>query len=354
MTEPMNKKQISENQTIDSNTKITTTEMHTAGEPLRIIETGFPPVEGENILDKMKYAKLHLDAYRKFLMYEPRGHFDMYGAILVKPNVPSADIGVLFMHNEGFSTMCGHAVIALGRYAVDKGYVKTITCPETQVNIQCPCGLVKTYVSYNNGRSGAVRFHSVPAFIHSRDIQVDVPKFGTITLDVSYGGAFYAILPASRLGLDLHKSKFRELVSAATCITETVKQEEIIHPESPALSFLYGTILTDDMIPEKNGEIKTANICVFADGEVDRSPTGSGVTARIALMLGKGQIKMNEKVSFISSTTQGEFTGCPIEAVNIGDQAAVCVEVAGEAFYCGQSTFIYEKGDALGKGFLLH
>ncbi|GAB1598316.1 trans-L-3-hydroxyproline dehydratase-like [Argonauta hians] len=340
---------------VDSNTKITTTEMHTAGEPLRIVEAGFPDIEGKTILDKREYVKEYLDDYRKFLMYEPRGHYDMYGAVLVKPDIPSAHIAVLFMHNEGLSTMCGHAVIALGRYAVDNGYVKTKTSPETEVNIQCPCGLVKTFVSYNNGLSGCVRFHSVPAFIHSKDIQIDVPKFGRIILDVSYGGAFYAILLASRLGLDLSKSKLQELIAAASSVTEAVKQQvKIIHPESAALGFLYGTILTDDVSTGTDGKLRTSNICVFANEEVDRSPTGSGVTARIALMLGKGQIKMNEKVTFISSTTQGEFTGSPIERVNAGDQAAVCVEVAGQAFYTGKNSFIYEKEDTLGKGFLLH
>lgn len=149
---------------LTENLKITTTEMHTGGEPLRIIESGYPEIKGSKILDKRQYVKKNLDAIRKFLMMEPRGHFDMYGALLVEPDIKEADLGVLFMHNEGYSTMCGHAVIALGRYAVDRGIIKNPSSPETMVNIQCPCGLVQCYVEYENGKTGQVRFHSVPAF----------------------------------------------------------------------------------------------------------------------------------------------------------------------------------------------
>ena len=154
-----------ENMALNRSLKITTTEMHTGGEPLRVVEHGTPAITGTTLLDKRRYVKQHLDDLRKFLVFEPRGHHDMYGVYIVEPDHPEADFGVLFFHNEGYSTMCGHAVIALGRYAVDKGLIgRAPTAPETQVNIQCPCGLVKTFVEYNNGKTGAVRFHSVPAF----------------------------------------------------------------------------------------------------------------------------------------------------------------------------------------------
>ena len=144
--------------------KITTTEMHTGGEPLRIIESGYPPIKGKTILDKRRYIREHLDHLRKMLMFEPRGHYDMYGVILVEPDHPDADLAVLFMHNEGYSLMCGHAVVALGRYAIDKGIVTKVCSPETVVNIQCPCGLVKAYVKYSDGKTEDVRFLSVPCF----------------------------------------------------------------------------------------------------------------------------------------------------------------------------------------------
>lgn len=351
-----NNNNVSRPHEISNMVEIKTTEMHTAGEPLRIVDKGFPPILGSTIWDKLHYTKQYLDSYRKFLIYEPRGHYDMYGALFVEPDDPQADIAVLFMHNEGYSTMCGHAVIALGRYAIDKGYVQKLTSPETVVNIQCPCGLVKAFVSYNNGKTGVVRFHSVPAFVHSTDIKVGVPKFGVITMDLSYGGAFYAILPASRLGLDLKTTKLKDLVSAATAVTEAVKkQEKIVHPQSSSLGFLYGTILTDDLPKITKGQdITTANICVFADEEVDRSPTGSGVTARIALMAHKKQIEMNQVVRFVSSTTQSVFTGQAIEEVNVENIKGFRVEVSGHAFYTGQNTFTFEEGDTFGQGFLIH
>lgn len=139
-------------------------DMHTGGEPLRVIVSGYPKVNRDTVLAKRRYVRDHLDHLRKVLMFEPRGHYDMYGALLVESEIPEADLGVLFMHNEGYSTMCGHAVIALGRFAIDYGLVKTLTSPETQINIHCPCGLVKAFVEYSNGKTGAVRFHSVPAF----------------------------------------------------------------------------------------------------------------------------------------------------------------------------------------------
>ena len=145
--------------------KISTTEMHTGGAPFRIIETGFPEIKGKTVLDKMRYARENFDFIRKMMMFEPRGHFDMFGVILVEPDIPEADIGTIFIHNEGYSTMCGHGVIALGRYVIDHGIVKPPVEPETKVVIQCPCGPVEAFVEYNNGRTGGVRFRSVPAFV---------------------------------------------------------------------------------------------------------------------------------------------------------------------------------------------
>jgi len=184
-------------------------DMHTGGEPVRIVRGGYPPVLGATILDKRRYAREHLDHLRRFLMFEPRGHADMYGALLVEPSLPEADLAVLFLHNAGYSTMCGHAVIALGRYAVDYGLVKK-TEPFTQVGIECPCGLVRTSVEVQGGTSGRVTFESVPAFLFAADVRVDVPGVGAVTTDVSYGGAFYALADAAQFGLDVRASRVRE------------------------------------------------------------------------------------------------------------------------------------------------
>lgn len=324
--------------------------MHTGGEPVRIVAEGYPDIAGRTILEKRRYARDNLDHLRRFLMFEPRGHFDMYGVIPVAPDISEADLAVLFMHNEGYSTMCGHAVIALGRYAIDEGLVPA-TEPETTVVIQCPCGPVTVHVTVRDGKPGAVRFESVPAFAFARDKIVTTDLYGPVTVDIGYGGAFYAVVPADQFGLDVRTSRTRDLVDAATVVTKAVtEQVPLTHPVDPDLAFLYGSILTDgndDFAAEP-----TANICVFADAQVDRSPTGSGVTARIALQHRRGLITTNQTRTF-ESVTGALFTGRPVREVTCGDFKAVTVEVTGEAHYTGESVFRWENNDDIGRGFLL-
>lgn len=331
-------------------TVIETTEMHAGGEPVRIVTSGYPPVRGDTILAKRRYAKEQLDHLRRLLMFEPRGHFDMYGVIPVEPDLPDADLAVLFMHNEGYSTMCGHAVIALGRWAVDSGRVRRRE-PETPVAIQCPCGLVRARVAIEDGKPGAVRFESVPAFALALDLSVDLPGAGAVSVDIGYGGAFYAFLPAARFGLDVRRSKTRDLVDVAASVTEAVKRQvRIEHPDDPDLAFLYGTILTDGA--DAWSAQPTANICVFAAREVDRSPTGSGVTARIALQHARGLIGIGQERRF-ESVTGALFTGKAMRATKAGRFDAVTVEVGGRAHYTGTARFTLEENDDIGRGFLL-
>ncbi|HEX6013599.1 MAG TPA: proline racemase family protein [Geminicoccaceae bacterium] len=330
--------------------RITTVEMHTGGEPVRIVTGGYPPLEGRTLLEKRRFARDRLDHLRRMLMAEPRGHADMYGALLVEPDLEEADLAVLFLHNEGYSTMCGHAVVALGRYAVDRGLV-TARAPETVVRIQCPCGLVTVTVQVRDGRAGGARFQSVPAFAHARDAVVATQEYGPVTLDVGYGGAFYGILRAATLGLDLERDSLARLVDAAMRVkAAAAAQLSLTHPTEPELAFLYGIMLTDGA--DEYSPRSTLNICVFADGQVDRSPTGSGVTARLALMHRRGQVGVGQSRSF-RSITGAEFVGRVVATAAAGPHPAVIVEVAGEAFYIGEATFAREPEDPLGAGFLL-
>jgi trans-L-3-hydroxyproline dehydratase len=325
---------------------IDTVEMHTGGEPVRLVVGGYPEIPGATILAKRRHAQTHLDHLRRLLIFEPRGHFDMYGVLRVEPDLTGADLAVLFIHNEGYSTMCGHAVIAVARWAVDQGIVARRE-GETRVAIQCPCGLVEAWV----GADGAVRFTSVPAFAFVLDAAVEVPGLGAVSLDIGYGGAFYAVLPAMRFSLDVRRSPVRDLVDAASAVTAAAKaQVPLSHPDDPDLAFLYGTILTDGA--DGAGESATANICVFAAREVDRSPTGSGVTARIALQHARGLVALGETRRF-ESITGAIFTGKAVGALRAGDLPAVTVEVAGKAHYTGRATFTLEPDDEIGKGFLL-
>lgn len=330
-------------------TKLSVIDMHTGGEPVRIVTGGYPPIPKGTILEKRAWVRENVDHLRRLLMFEPRGHYDMYGALLVEPDLPDADLAVLFMHNEGYSTMCGHAVIALGRYAVDEGMVQ-VREPVTIVNIEAPCGLVTASVEVKDGKAGAVSFESVPAFLFAQDQATDLPGFGTVGFDIAYGGAFYALADCRQFGLEFGRNRVRDFVDAATALTERLKADfPLAHPDHPDLAFLYGTILTDGGLGQ---DAPTRNVCVFADAEVDRSPTGSGVTARLASMYAKGEIALGESRSF-ESIVGSRFTGAVARAVRAGTHDAIIARVGGRAFYSGRAEFWLEEDDELGRGFLL-
>lgn len=329
---------------------LTVVDMHTGGEPVRIVTGGYPAIPKGTILEKRAHVRDHLDHLRKILMFEPRGHADMYGALLVEPDLPGADLAVLFMHNEGYSTMCGHAVIALGRYAVDQGLVEKQE-PVTTVAIEAPCGLVIASVEVLDGKAGAVSFESVPAFLFARDQRVELPGYGAVGFDIAYGGAFYALADCRRFGLAFGESRVRDFVDAATALTGTLKAEfPLAHPDHDDLAFLYGTILTDGR--DAFSDRPTKNICVFAEAEVDRSPTGSGVTARLAAMHARGQIETGRTRVF-ESIAASRFSGSVVRTAKAGPHDAIIARVGGRAFYCGRAEFSLESDDELGRGFLL-
>ncbi len=222
---------------------IRTVEMHTAGEPVRIITDGYPIPEGATLLERRRDAQARLDRYRRLLMSEPRGHAEMYGALLVPPDLPDAHMAVLFLHNEGYSTMCGHAVVALGRYAVDHGLVAGRSRSPRSVSSALAAS---SALRSRRGRpaAGAVRERALLRLCPRR--RRGHPHFGPVTLDIGYGGAFYAVLPAAELGLDLEASPLARLVDAAMEIKEAASRSlALAHPRFRDLAFLYGTILTD-------------------------------------------------------------------------------------------------------------
>ena len=325
---------------------LSTVEMHTGGEPTRIVVDGWPDFTGRTLLDKRREARERFDHLRRGLMLEPRGHDGMYGALLVEPDHPDADLAVLFMHNEGFSTMCGHATIALARWAVESGRVAR-TAPETIVHLQCPCGLVVARVAADGG----VRFESVPAFAYALDRIAPTATWGPVTVDIAYGGAFYAFLSADSIGLDLRTSPMRAIVDAGEEISRAVSAAiPIDHPAEPDLAFLYGTILTDG---GDGASAPSRNVCIFAGRQIDRSPTGSGVTARMALQLARRQARMGEERRF-ESCTGALFTGRLLrDATPIGPRKSAIVEVGGTAHQTGEARFRFDDDDPLREGFAL-
>lgn len=329
---------------------LTVVDMHTGGEPLRIVTRGYPDIPKGTILEKRAYVRDHLDHLRKILMFEPRGHYDMYGALLVEPDLPGADLAVLFMHNEGYSTMCGHAIVALGRYAVDERLVAPRE-PLTTVNIEAPCGLISAAVEVRDGKAGAVSFESVPAFLFARDRRIELPGYGPVGFDIAYGGAFYALADCRQFGLEFGRNRVRDFVDAATALTNKLKAElPLSHPDHADLAFLYGTILTDGQ--DAFSDTPTKNICVFAEAEVDRSPTGSGVTARLAAMHAKGQIEIG-RTRLFESIAGSRFSGAVARTATAGPHDAIIARVGGRAYYSGRAEFIVEDDDELGRGFLL-
>jgi trans-L-3-hydroxyproline dehydratase len=329
---------------------VTTLDAHAGGEPLRIVTGSLPPVEGETMLERRRDAETRMDEYRTALLWEPRGHADMYGAILTDPVSETADFGVLFCHNDGYSTMCGHGVLALGRVAVETGRVEP-TPPATTVAMDTPAGLVTASVETGeDGSAGSVTFENVPSFVAGTGCSVDVPGYGTVEYDLAYGGAFYAYCDAADLGVDLRPGAVDDLIRAGRAVKESVAADrEITHPDADDLGFLYGTILRGEA---STPDADSRNVCVFADGEVDRSPTGTGVSGRVALRARAGDLAPGEEFT-VESIVGSTFTGRYTARTTCGDYDAVVPEVTGEAHVVGRSEFLLDPTDPLRDGFLL-
>jgi proline racemase len=329
--------------------KITTIDAHTAGEPFRVITGGFPELPGETILDRRRYAQEHLDHLRTALMWEPRGHADMYGCILTAPVSAEADIGILFMHNEGYSTMCGHGIIGIVKVALETGMLP-MHAPETEVKIDTPAGLVTAHAQVDEGQVRSVRFQNVPSFVLELDERVTVPGLGEISYDIAFGGAFYAFVQASEVGLSLTPSDFRPLIEKGMAIKRAVlESRSIMHPFEKDLSFLYGTIFIS---PPQENDAHSRNVCIFAEGEVDRCPTGTGVSARLALHLARDEVTVDETI-IIESIIGTRFSGRILRTTTFGPYPAVIPEVTGSAYITGRNEFWIDPSDPLKDGFIL-
>src|SRR5215813_1511060 len=328
-------------------TRIKTIEMHTGGEPLRVFVSGLPQIEGTTVLEKRRYFREHYDYIRSGTIWEPRGHADMYGAI-VTPSV-DADVDVFFLHNEGYSTMCGHAIIALTKLLLETGVVKKEgTHPQLTINV--PAGKIQAQAKVDQGQVQEVSFRNVPSFLYLRDGKVEVKGMGMIQFDIAYGGAFYAFVNVNQLQLELVPEQSAKLIDYGRRIKRAVNASfPIAHPFEPELSFLYGTIFTGPALQEGH---HSRNVCIFADGELDRSPTGSGVSARAALHYAKGELQLGERVT-IESIVDSTMTVQAVATTEFGPFAAIIPEVSGTAFITGQNEFYFDPDDPFRAGFIL-
>jgi len=346
---------------------------HTAGEPFRIIVRGYPALAGTNILERRRSALQQHDHLRKMLMWEPRGHADMYGGILVPPDHDEAQVGVLFMHNEGYSTMCGHGTIALATALVESGAIAP-TGTATPIGIDAPCGLVRAvahvhenelaaaHASGRTPRVHEVTFENVPSFAAALDVAIDVPGYGSLTVDVGYGGAFYALIDASQLGIEMLAKNAASLAAAGRAITDAGRAAlrsggalatalGVSHPEEEDLSFLYGTIISG---PPEDPAHHSRNLCLFAEGEVDRSPTGSGVSARLAVLHARGEVQTDQEIAIESILgRESVFRGRVVRSEEWAGRSAVIPEVRGSAHMTGSARFVLDAHDPIGRGFLV-
>ncbi len=295
------------------------------------------------MLEKRRHAQANLGALRRALMWEPRGHADMYGAIVTDPVSPEADLGVLFLHNEGFSTMCGHGIIALATVLLETGLIPR-TGAETRLGIDTPAGLVTAY-----GGPQGVRFHNVPSFVLGLDEVIRVPEVGEVRYDLAFGGAFYAFVQARDVELRCTPDDHDRLIETGMRIKRAIMEARpIVHPEDHDLGFLYGTIFIGE--PEEGADSR--NVCIFAEGEVDRSPTGTGVSARMAIHHARGEIGIGEPM-VIESILGTRFTGRVAETTRLGIHDAVIPEVEGSAHLTGRHEFLLSPDDPLRHGFIL-
>ncbi|CAG9612005.1 Trans-3-hydroxy-L-proline dehydratase [Bacillus rhizoplanae] len=326
----------------------TTIDAHVAGEPLRIITGGLPVIKGKTQLERRAYCMEHLDHLREVLMYEPRGHHGMYGCIITPPASPHADFGVLFMHNEGWSTMCGHGIVAVITVGIETGMFE-VTGEEQKFIIDSPAGEVIAYAKYSGNQVESVTFENVPSFVYKKDVPVKIDGY-EFQVDIAFGGAFYAVVDSKEFGL---KVNFKDLSAIQTWggkIKHYIEsQMEVKHPLEEDLKGIYGVIFSD----EPNGKDATLrNVTIFSDGQVDRSPCGTGTSARLATLVEHGVLQ--EGGSFVHECiTDGQFVGEVLSSTKVGEYEAIIPKVTGQAFITGFHQFVMDPRNPLKQGFLL-
>ncbi len=340
--------------------RVSTVDYHTGGEPFRIVTGGVEPLEGRTVLERRAYARDHLDRIRHLVVDEPRGHADMYGCFVTEPDDAGADLGVVFFHNEGYSTACGHGTIALVTWAIDSGRLPAPTDGRA-ISVDVPSGRLRCFarLDADGVRVASVRFRNVPSFIVARDVPIATSR-GAVRCDVSYGGAFYASVDARALGLDVSSASLPALIALQRELRPALDRAlDVVHPDEPELHGIYGVIFWQDEPTTTTDQtagvaLTQRNVTVFADGEVDRSPCGSGTSARLALLAADGRLGPTGRDPLRHLSVVGSaFLGRVVEASSVAGRVAVVTEVEGSAFRTGRHEFELDPRDPLGTGFLL-
>lgn len=320
---------------------------HTAGEPTRVVVSGVPFLQG-SMADKRRQLQEKHDHVRTTLMHEPRGHADMFGAILMAPSHPEADLGVVFMDTGGYLAMCGHGSIGAVAAALATGLVQRRE-PETTVLMDTPAGLVRARAEIQDDRVSRIAVENVPAFLYRSDVEVELPS-GPLSLDISFGGNFFALVPAQRLGLSVALSDLSELIRRGMEIRTAVNEQvEIVHPTMRHID----TVDLVEIYEERPGQsIDCRNVVIFGEAQADRSPCGTGTGAKMAAMYAQGHLGLDEP--FVNQSIIGtRFIGRLLREESVGNFTAVVPEITGNAYVTGLQQFVVDPGDPLKTGFHL-
>lgn len=324
---------------------------HTAGEPVRVVVSGLPVIPGSTMLEKMKWFDENLDGVRNFLMREPRGHKDMFGTVLTAPVTDDGHVGVLYTHTTGQATMCGHGTIGVVKVLIETGVVP-VTEGENTVNIDAPAGRVTARAIVENGKVKEVSFQNVPSFLYMDDIEVEIPTIGKVKVSVSFGGGFYIFVEAEDLGLKVIPEHASELAKHSMWLKDWGNRElNVIHPENSDIRGIYGVIVTGSSERTEKGW-KSKETCVFADSAIDRSPCGTGTSARMALLYGRGLMGSEdiiENSSILDTTFYGSIDGL----AGIGGIKGIIPRIAGPAWITGFNQLVLDPEDPLSEGFLI-
>jgi proline racemase/trans-L-3-hydroxyproline dehydratase len=329
--------------------KLEYVDTHTMGEPTRIIVDGLPPIIGDTMMEKKKYLEQNFDYIRTMAMHEPRGHRDMFGAMITEPIHEKAQMGVIFMDGGGYLNMCGHGSIGVATLLVDRGYVK-VTEPITYITLDAPAGLIEAKVKVENGKAVEVSIVNVPSFLYKKDIEIDVPDLGKIPVDISFGGSFFALVNGYDLGIKVDIDNIDELVKYGLMIRDIVNtQVPVVHPTNP---FIDRVDLVEIYDKPSSKEANLRNVVVFGAGQVDRSPCGTGTSAKLATLYGKGLLKVNEPFIY-ESITGTKFVGKVIRETKVENYDAIIPEITGKAFITAYGNIVFEEEDPFKYGFVL-
>lgn len=328
---------------------ISAVDAHAEGNPERVVIGGVPPIPGDTMLEKSKYVRDHMDYLRTLLVHEPRGHGNMYASLVVPPTVPEADFGIMYLEPGGYATMCGHGTIAISTVLVETGLVEAKE-PVTEIALDTPAGLVRVQVAVKDGVAESVTLKNVPSFLYKTDVDVDVPGLGRVTVDIAYGGNFYAILPVESVGLEVVRENASELIRCGTDIWRAVNEQvEIHHPEEPAIDCVN---YVEFSAPATHPKATMKNAVVVPPTGMDRSPCGTGTSAKMATLYAKGKLGLNEEFvheSIIGSLYYGEL----IEKTQVGEFPAVVPTIRGSAYIMGIHQFVLDPRDPWPAGFVL-